>query len=310
MKSKIITFPWIGKEYTEMIKEFLENLGLNIQLPPKTTDNTIKLGVKNSAGMFCYPLKTTLGNFIEALDNGADTLLMIDSRGICTLRHYYKVQEHALRKLGYDFEMHTITKYNIFSVLSKLSGKSKIKIFLEIYRFYKKIRKYDLERFKWSKEKPNIGIIGEAYTCMDETSNYNIEDKIKKLGANPYNTVTLLEFFKEGFMRRLPLFMDKKKKYKKEARKYLNGKLGGHGEENIFNLLHLIDKKVDGIIHLMPLTCRSEVVVEKFIDSICRDNKIPLLRINIDENNSELNLNTRLETFLELIRLRKEKKIK
>ncbi len=308
MKPKIITFPWLGKEYTEMIKEFLENLELNIQLPPKTTDKTIKLGVKNSAGMFCMPLKTTLGNFIEALDQGANTLLMIDSRGQCRLRHYYKVQEHTLRKLGYNFEMCTITKYNIFNVLKELSGKSRIKIFLEFCRFYKKMKKYDLERVKWSREKPNIGIIGEAYTCMDETSNYNIESKIKKLGANPFNTVTLLEFFREGFMRRLPLFMDKRKKYKKEAKKYLNGKLGGHGYENICSLLHLIDKKVDGIIHLMPLTCGPEVVVEKFIDGICRDNKIPLLRINVDENDSELNLNTRLETFIELIKIKNKKK--
>jgi len=308
MKSKIITFPWIGKEYTEIIKESLENLGLNIQLPPKTTDKTIKLGVKNSAGMFCYPLKTTLGNFIEALDNGADILLMIDSRGTCRLRHYYKVQDYTLRKLGYDFEMITITKYNIFSVLSRLSGRSIFEVFLEIFNLYRKIRNCDLEKSKWSSEKPNIGIIGEAYTCMDETSNYNIEDKIRKLGANPYNAVTLSEFIKEGFMRRLPLFMDKRKKYKKEAIKYLNGKLGGHGEENICNLLYLIDKKVDGIIHLMPLSCGPEVVVEKFIDGICRDNKVPLLRINVDENDSELNLNTRLETYIELIKIRNKKK--
>ena len=117
MKSKVITFPWLGK-YTEMIKESLENLGLKIQLPPKTTDKTIKLGVKNAAEMFCYPLKITIGNYIEALEHGADTLLMIDTRGICRLRHYHKVQESTLKRLGYKFKMYKIRKYNFLSVLS------------------------------------------------------------------------------------------------------------------------------------------------------------------------------------------------
>jgi len=39
---KIITFPWMGSKYTELIKESLENLGMNIMLPPKTSDKTIK----------------------------------------------------------------------------------------------------------------------------------------------------------------------------------------------------------------------------------------------------------------------------
>lgn len=305
MKTKIITFPWLGK-YTEMIKQSFENLGLKILLPPKTNEKTIKLGVKNSAEMFCYPLKITIGNFIEALELGANVLLMIDSRGTCRLRHYYKVQDHTLRRLGYDFEMCKITKYNVLNILKKLSGKSRIRIFLEIYKFYKRIKKYDSKKVRWSEEKPNIGIIGEAYTCMDETINYGIENKIEKFGANPYNTVTLYEFLREGILKRVPFMRDLKKKYKKEAKKYLNGKLGGHGYENLYNLLWLIDKKVEGIIHLMPLTCGPEVVVEEFINGICRENNIPLLRIPVDENNSEANLETRLETFIELIKMRRK----
>ncbi len=81
--------------------------------------------------------------------------------------------------------------------------------------------------------------------------------------------------------------------------------MGGHGYENIYHLLELIEKRIDGILHLLPLTCMPETTVEPFINYICREQNIPLLRIPIDENNSEANLNTRLETFVDLIKMRK-----
>ena len=87
-----VTIPWIGREYTKLLARSLTNLGLNVELPPFTTDKTIQIGVRNTAEMVCFPLKPTLGNFVEALDNGADTLLMYDSQGQCRLKHYWKIQ--------------------------------------------------------------------------------------------------------------------------------------------------------------------------------------------------------------------------
>lgn len=306
---RIITFPWMGKEYNNMMKQSLENLGINVQLPPKTTRSAIELGVKNSSEMMCYPYKVTLGNFIEALDNGANTLIMYDSKGQCRLRHYYKIQEFTLKNLGYNnFEMYGISGTNLVKTLKKFSGKSRIKILFEIYHnFPKKLKAYDKRKTRWSNKKPNIGIIGEIFCACDELMNYGIENKIKSYGANPFSTVTLTDFFGEHilFKKFIPFIKDPKKKYKKQAEKYLNGKLGGHGYENLYNLLEIIDRGIDGVLHLLPLTCMPETTVEPFINHICRENNVPLLRIPIDENNSEANLETRLETFIELIKMRK-----
>ena len=52
--------------------------------------------------------------------------------------------------------------------------------------------------------------------------------------------------------------------------------------------------------------CMPETTVESIIDNICQKNKIPLLRLPIDETNSEANVNTRLETFIELVKRRKK----
>lgn len=305
-QSRKVAIPWMGKAYTELLGESLKNIGVDVQLPPRTTERTIQLGVRNTAEMVCFPLKPTLGNFIEALDNGANTLLMFDSKGQCRLRHYWKIQEFTLRHLGYEFEMLNVNFRNILHIMKKLSGASYLKILKETLRFYGRVKEIDREKLRWADDRPNIGIIGEIFTCCDERINYDIEKKITKLGAKPVNTVTLSGFMKGDFLKKFHC-PAKKRHFDQEAEKYFNGGLGGHGKENISSLLELVDKNVGGVIHLLPMSCMPETTIEPYVNAVCRDSNTPLLRIPIDENTAEANLETRLETFVELIKMRGKK---
>ncbi|MCK5506344.1 MAG: hypothetical protein KAJ10_14365, partial [Thermodesulfovibrionia bacterium] len=302
-KSRKVALPWIGKGYIKLLARSLVNLGIDVHLPPPTTDKTIRLGVRNTAEMACFPLKPTLGNFIEALDNGADTLLMYDSQGLCRLRHYGKIHEFTLKSLGYEFEMFNVNFSNVLPICRKLGGASYAKIVRELIRYYNRLKIIDEAKEKWSTSKPNIGIIGEIFTCCDERINYGIESKISKLGAKPVNTVTLSSFIKNSFLKKIH-FPFPGRRYEKKAEVYFNGALGGHAKQNIAHLMELVDKKIDGVIHLLPMSCMPETTIEPFVTSICRDNDTPLLRIPIDENTAEANLETRLETFIELIKMR------
>ena len=310
---RYVTFPPMGKRGTKVIKKFLENLDLKVVMPQPTTDETIKRGAEHCANMACFPLKVTLGNYMDALDEKANTLLSYDTQGMCRFRMYNKLHEHALTTMGYDFEMRVLNPNNIIRELHEISGKSRMKIAKELWKGYKNIKKADTEVQQWSEEKPNIGIIGEIYCCIDEKANQGIEEKVKKYGCNPFNTSTTTEFMDE----KIPIFSlwglsnlfrkDELKPFKKEAKKYMEGWKAGHAYENLYNLLYLADKKVDGILHVLPLSCMPETTIEPYIDDICRKNKIPLLRVPLDENSAEANLETRLETFCELIKIRRKK---
>lgn len=305
-QTRTVTIPWMGKEYIELVALSLTHLGINVLLPPPTTDRTIQIGVRHTAEMVCFPLKPTLGNFVEAMDNGADTLLMFDSQGQCRLRHYWKIQEFVLRNMGYEFEMIHLNFRNAMGVLKKLGRASYAKIARESFRFYGRVKEVDKAKETWSTDRPNIGIIGEIFTCCDEKINYGIEEKIYKLGAKPVNTVNLSSFIKESFLQKIH-WPSKRNTYDKQAHKYLNGDLGGHGRENISHLLELVDKNIGGVIHLLPMSCMPETSIEPFVTAICRNSNTPLLRIPIDENTAEANLDTRLETFVELIKMRGKK---
>jgi len=299
---RVFSFPRIGK-YTEVFKQLLESFGLNVIVPPPITERTIKLGVKHSADMMCYPFKITLGSFIEEIEQGANCLIMYDSRGKCRLRHYWILHELILRNIGYEFKMYPLSLKNLLRHIKQLnSDLSFLTILQRVRKGWKNLIEVEDSSLYGIKDGVNIGIVGEIYTCLEPAVNFSIEKKLKKFGVNVHNTVRLSDFIRSSTRTNLL----KEKMYKKRATKYINGPLGGHGFENLCNALYLCDKGVDGIIHLLPLSCMPETTVEPILNKICADHNVPLLRLMIDETNSEVNFDTRIETFTELIKRRKK----
>lgn len=97
-----ISFPHIGN-YSVAVEVLLRILfpGHTVLVPPPTSKKTIELGAKHSPEFVCVPFKYNLGNMIEALEMGADTLIVIG--GGCRYGYYGELQEQILRDLGYKF---------------------------------------------------------------------------------------------------------------------------------------------------------------------------------------------------------------
>jgi len=99
-----ITFPHMGNMHIA-IKALMEGLKLEVVPPPPISKRTFELGIKNSPEFACMPLKINLGNFIEALENGADTIVMAGGWGPCRFGYYAQVERDILEDLGYKFKM-------------------------------------------------------------------------------------------------------------------------------------------------------------------------------------------------------------
>lgn len=78
----LISFPNMGPNWVAF-KTLFESLGLEVIVPDPTNREAIKVGVKHSPEFVCFPFKTTLGDFKNALDKGADTLVMAIDCGPC-----------------------------------------------------------------------------------------------------------------------------------------------------------------------------------------------------------------------------------
>lgn len=99
-----ITFPHMGS-LAVPLKTIFEELGQEVVVPPSITKKTVTLGVRHSPEFACFPLKVNIGNFIEALENGADTIIMAGGVGPCRFGYYAEVQREILTDLGYNFEL-------------------------------------------------------------------------------------------------------------------------------------------------------------------------------------------------------------
>ncbi|MDD7793407.1 2-hydroxyacyl-CoA dehydratase [Clostridium sp. 'White wine YQ'] len=113
---RIISFPHIGNYYVAI--EFLIKNTLNMKslTPPPITKKTLELGSKYSPDFVCVPFKYNLGNYIEALEKGANFL--VQAGGGCRFGYYGEIQEQILRDLGYKFDFISILNTDDLNPLS------------------------------------------------------------------------------------------------------------------------------------------------------------------------------------------------
>ncbi len=99
-----ITFPHLGNVYIAG-KAFLEEMGHEVITPPVCSRKTLEIGSKHSPEMMCLPFKIFIGNYIESIEKGANTILITGSCGPCRFGLYPLIQEDILKKLGYDVDI-------------------------------------------------------------------------------------------------------------------------------------------------------------------------------------------------------------
>ena len=124
-----VAFPHMGTIYVAWAAA-LKKMGLEPFVPPYTSKRTLSLGTKNSPEAICLPYKLILGNFIEAIEGGADYVAMITSPGICRLGEYGKNIKTVLEDLGYHANYIELSLYDgfrgMYDFLVNLTGSKNI----------------------------------------------------------------------------------------------------------------------------------------------------------------------------------------
>jgi predicted nucleotide-binding protein (sugar kinase/HSP70/actin superfamily) len=300
-----ITFPRMGA-YTAAFEYMVKEMGHEPVTPPPTSQKTIKLGVRHSSDMVCFPFKATLGNLIEGLEMGADTILVTGLNPstkkpqYCRFLYYYHIQELILKRLGYKFDTLWIRPPGQFIIreINRVSdgNLNTYKTMKLIRRMYERIKDIEDKEYKFVKNEINIGLVGEVYTLWEESVNYDIVRKLKSMGVGVHMSTTLTWFLKHQVH-----LADTKKHLKKEVNKYFPKRIGGHGYESLYNTIDYAKNGFDGVIHLLPLSCMPETLIEMPMNMISEDYRIPVYRFPIDENRFEAGFDTRLETFVKVL---------
>lgn len=113
-----VAYPHMG--YLSIpVNNMLTNLGVEVIETPPITRKTVELGSLYSPEGACLPYKINLGNFLESIDCGADTLISICGAGKCRFGFYNAVQKIQLSKRK-ELQFYTVNTNNLFQSLHHL----------------------------------------------------------------------------------------------------------------------------------------------------------------------------------------------
>lgn len=126
-----VTFPHLGNAYI-FIEALLQGFGHEPITPPLGTKRTLEWGSRHSPEETCLPFKTILGNMLEGVELGANSVYMIGGWGPCRLGYYAEIQRIILQDLGKEIEFITLEvpqgNYHLaWQRLQKIVGSTEVK---------------------------------------------------------------------------------------------------------------------------------------------------------------------------------------
>ena len=114
-----VTFPHLGNTYI-CVKSILDDIGIDYIIPPFNNKRALELGTRYSPEMVCLPLKINIGNYIQAYEMGADTIIMAGGCGPCRFVYYSQLHREILKDAGFEMEVITLEGTDIKDLVSRI----------------------------------------------------------------------------------------------------------------------------------------------------------------------------------------------
>jgi len=272
---------------------FFEYLNIDVIISPETNNEILDLGLKYSTDEMCLSLKNYIGH-VAYLKDKCDYILIprIDNYGIdnqtCTnfLATYDIINNmFDINILNYNINLRNKeTELKGLINIGNILGIDKKEI-KEAYCFAKvksnKIKKEkilnNLRKLKSKRKK--ILLVGHSYNMYDKLIGIPIIEMLKELDIE----IIYSDLFFE----------------KDEFQKYSKELYWKYSKESVSSISKCIEK-VDGIIFLSSFPCGLDSLVNELV--MRKINK-PYINIIIDDNSISGGIETRIESFVDVISL-------
>jgi len=299
-------------KYNVMWKTFFKELGVETVVSGQTGRETFDCGLKYCLDEVCLPVKTFYGHVLELKDR-ADVIFI--PQVISVEKRKTRFSFTCPKMIGLpDMIRATFPELNVLSMkideqkrpefLSyvPLGLKLSRNIFhvLRAYVIARKAQMISEEESRKNIDKAfktdlKIALLSHSYNLCESYPNLNIEKALNSLGVVP-----------------LTLEMLPKKEMRKEAEKIFPELSWNYERELLGAARHIVKNKMaDGVIMLANFGCGPDSLVGDYILRLGRrEGDIPFTMIVTDEHTGEAGLMTRLEAFVDMIRLKTKKDIK
>ena len=286
--------------YHILWKTFFEGLNCQIIISDETTKETIENGKKYSIDEACLSSKIYMGHvynllnkcdyiFIPRVENyGKDEKVCVKFNAIYDIVRNIFPTENIL-----DFNIEK-TKYpnkfiNYFKLGLKIT-KNPIKIIKSYLKAINRQKIYNNEKERKQKEslkskKIKILIVAHPYNIHDNYLGLPIIKKLKSMN---------IEIIYADYLNH---------KIAKKYSKSLSPTLYWSYSKELIGAINYYKELIDGIIFLSTFPCGPDSLVNELM--IRKINSIPTTNILIDELNADTGLETRIESFIDIIKERR-----
>lgn len=270
---------------------FFEFLNIELIVSPKTNKEILELGIKYSTDEMCLSMKNYIGH-IAYLKDKCDYVLVprIDNYGrdnqTCTnfLASYDIINNlFDVKLLNYNINLlNDETELKGFIEMGRILGINKYEV-KKAYEYsklsyYNNKNKKILDNLKKLKsDKKKILLVGHPYNMYDELIGIPIINMLKKLNIEIIYS---------------DLFFDND-----ESKKYCKDLYWKYSKENISSISKFINY-LDGIIFISTFPCGLDSLVNELV---MRKLDKPYINIIIDDNTSSGGIETRIESFIDII---------
>jgi len=286
-------------DYNVLITSFFDKLNVSYIIGDKTTKKTVENGKKLLIDESCLSLKIFFGHIYELI-NKCEYVLVVRSPSIrknemmCT--NFYALYDLSntlfpgkVIELNIDYN-NDITLKKAFINLGKKLGFSKKyikKAFKHAYNYYltelDKLHENELKLLNSNNKK--VLLVGHSYNLMDQ---YISNDIIKILKENNIEILNSNKF----------------KATNTNRYKIISKDIYWSKSKDILNVIVELNNYIDGIILVSSFPCGIDSLVNELI---IRKVNMPILNLVIDELNDNSGISTRVESFVDIIKMEEYK---
>ncbi len=308
-------------KYYPFWKTFLEGLECKVVVSDRTTKKTLQNGVKYSVDETCLSVKIFCGHILDLMQKEVDYLFIPRIQSVekkCFVCTKFLGLHDIVRNCIPHLRDETILTPNIdvarrtlyqsmFATGWKLR-KNPIRIHSAYLRAKEKQQSFErgcslsktpsgivqlIETGQIAKTEKkgnlNIALIGHPYNVYDDFVNMKTIEKLDEMGVNV-----------------LTHEMVAKKESYRIAQEISNDIYWSYQKEMLGASFYFLKMGVDGIIFIVSFPCGPDSLVVEYAKMHLKG-KVPVLFLVLDEHQGEAGITTRLESFIDLIRIKKKK---
>jgi len=303
-------------------KSFLNALGHEVIISPKTSKNILESGIKDTVTDACIPIKILHGH-VSALVGKVDFILIPRMVSIVKYETFCpkflglpEMVKYSIENVPKILSPKVELKYGfwqIYKVLNSLGkqlGATKKELFTAIFTAMKTQSRYEklllsgffpeeamdiiegsnIPKIKDISKSINLAVLGYPYQVYDSYITVNMLENLKKMGVNIF-TCEMVPYSEQ-------------KKYRKVLPKELFWYYSNIVMRCTYH--YLKSKQTDGIVHVTAFACGPDAMLDKLMELECKSHNIPYLNITIDEHTGEAGILTRLEAFADMLKIRRD----